>query len=178
MTRTSLTAVLAAVAALVVVLDQVTKSVVRTALAPPHPPIEVIGSLLRFNYTLNEGAAFGMLPGHKLVFVSVTAVVLVGIAVYMWRWRPTRLLTVVALGFVAGGAIGNAIDRLTAGRVTDFIQVPFDFPVFNIADSAIVVGVSLLIWWLLFGPTPVESDELTDEATLQMPPPDGAAAED
>jgi signal peptidase II len=59
---------------------------------------------------------------------------------------------VIALGSVTAGAVGNLIDRATTGLVTDFIQVPFDFPVFNIADMAIVTGVAMLVWWVLFGP--------------------------
>jgi signal peptidase II len=58
----------------------------------------------------------------------------------------------VALGLVTAGAIGNLIDRAMVGWVTDFIQIPLNFPVFNVADSSVVVGVGMLVWWLLFGP--------------------------
>jgi signal peptidase II len=86
------------------------------------------------------------------ILVSVVAVcVIVG---YLIRRRPHKAWLIVALGLVAGGAIGNLIDRAWFGWVTDFIQIPFDFPVFNVADSSVVVGVAMLVWWLLFGPVP------------------------
>jgi lipoprotein signal peptidase len=115
-----------------------------------------------------------MLPGNRYIFVGVSLVVLVGIVAYLWRWKPTRAWTVSALGLVAGGAIGNLIDRVVRGYVTDFVQIPFDFPVFNVADSAIVIGVAMLVWWLVFGPTPDQTAPTTagpdgDGAT---PPPD------
>lgn len=146
-------AVLAAVAAAIVVSDQVTKELVRSRI-PIGTSIPLIGDVLRLTHTRNLGAAFGMLPGHRFVFITVVVLVLVGIGVYTARWRPTRPWIIVALGLVAGGAVGNLVDRVWFGMVTDFIQIPFSFPVFNLADSGIVVGVSMLVWWLLFGPGP------------------------
>jgi signal peptidase II len=113
-----------------------------------------------------------MLPGNSVVFMSVSVLVLVGIAVYWVRVRPRHPLLVFALGLVSAGAAGNLIDRAVSGRVTDFIQIPFDFPVFNLADSAIFVGVGMLVWWVLFGPAehgaasgraPAEDDESSAE---------------
>ncbi len=147
--------VLAIVAVTAVVLDQVTKAVVRATMVRPGASVPVLDGFVRLTYTLNPGAAFGMLPGSGAVFVVVSLLVLVGVIVYAWRWKPTRLWLVVALGLLAGGATGNLIDRVFVGRVTDFIQVPFGFPVFNVADSCIVAGIAMLVWWLLFGPTPV-----------------------
>jgi signal peptidase II len=146
--------VLAAVAAVVVALDQASKASIRSSIPVVGASVPVLGRLVRFTHTRNAGAAFGMLPGNRFVFIGVSVLVLFGIVVYLWRWRPTRPMIVVALGFVAGGALGNLIDRALIGYVTDFIQWPFDFPVFNLADSAIVVGVAMLVWWLLFGPAP------------------------
>jgi signal peptidase II len=146
----------AAVAATVLLVDQLTKLLVRADLSPAGTSVPVIGNLLRLTFTRNEGAAFGMLAGGRALFIPVHIIVLVCIAGYVIRRRPERPWLIVALGLVAGGALGNLVDRAVLGFVTDFIQIPFDFPVFNIADSAIVVGVAMLVWWLLFGPAPVE----------------------
>jgi signal peptidase II len=86
------------------------------------------------------------------MFVTIALLVIAGIAAYWYRVRPRRAVLVVALGLFAGGALGNLVDRVSSGLVTDFIQVPFGFPVFNLADSCISVGVAMLMWWLLFGP--------------------------
>jgi signal peptidase II len=145
-------ATFASLLAIIVALDQVSKYLVRTTMAPPGTSVPLLGHWLRLTYVLNPGAAFGLLPGHGFVFMGVSVLVLAGIGVYLVRVRPTRALLVVALGMVAAGAVGNLIDRATAGLVTDFIQVPFDFPVFNLADSSIFIGVAMLVWWVLFGP--------------------------
>lgn len=145
-------AIIAAVTAVVLLLDQVSKHLARTYLEPGNESIRVVGDLLRLTFTRNEGAAFGMLPGNVVLFIPVHILVVVVIAGYVWHRRPERPWLVVSLGLVAGGALGNLIDRVVFGWVTDFIQVPFDFPIFNIADSAVVVGVGMLVWWLLFGP--------------------------
>jgi len=144
--------VFAAVALGSVLLDQATKYLVRTLMAPPGTSIPLLGHWLRLTYVRNAGAAFGMLPGHGVIFMSVSALVLLGVGIYLVRIRPTHPVLVVALGLVTAGAAGNLIDRATSGLVTDFIQIPFDFPVFNVADSSIFIGVGLLVWWVLFGP--------------------------
>ena len=144
--------VTAAIAAGVVAVDQAAKFAVRAALPTPGASMPVFDDLVRLTFTRNEGAAYGLLPGGRLWFILVSVAAVCVIAGYLIRRRPQRAWLVVALGLVAGGALGNLIDRAWFGWVTDFVQVPFDFPVFNIADSAIVIGVAMLVWWLLFGP--------------------------
>ena len=107
----------------------------------------------------NPGAAFGLLSGQAAAFrvpffLAVTAVALVAIAAVAWRADPSRPWFLAALGLVCGGAVGNLIDRLRWGEVVDFLDVfwkTHHWPAFNVADSAITVGVVLLIAEELFG---------------------------
>lgn len=155
-----------AVGALVIIVDQMTKAWVRTSLAVPGTSVPVVGDVLRFTYVRNLGASFGMMPGYRPLFIAVSIGVLIAIAAFVVRRNPRRPWVVIALGLVAGGAFGNLIDRLLLGWVTDFVQIPFDFPVFNVADSAVVVGVAMLVWWLLFGPAPEQSDPSAVSGTI------------
>lgn len=148
-------------ALVVLVLDIVTKAIVYRTLPLGGPPIEVLGEWLRWTYIHNTGAAFGLFQGNRLVFVavsvvsSVVIVYLVATGRYRDRWTP------VALGLILGGAIGNLIDRLWLGAVIDFIDVgigPHRWPFFNIADSGITIGVTILIARLLFVKEPAESE--------------------
>lgn len=127
----------------------------------PGESIPLLRDVFHLTYVRNEGAAFGLFPGRQSIFMITTAVVLIVIAAYWRRSRPTAWPIVVALGLIAGGSIGNLIDRATLGRVTDFFDFTLiDFPVFNIADSSIVVGVGILIAWLLLVP---EDQHTADE---------------
>jgi signal peptidase II len=142
------------VAVLVVVMDQVSKSLARAQLTIGET-IKLVPGLLNLTMTRNTGAAFGLLSGRQPIFIAVSLVVVAVVLIYLWRQRPSSPLVVIALALVTGGAIGNLIDRLGPGSVTDFFEFGFfDFPVFNIADSAIFIGVGLLILWLLVSPTP------------------------
>jgi signal peptidase II len=160
-------AVAAAIVLAVVILDQATKALVRARM-PLGSSIELMAPLLKLTHVRNSGAAFGMMPGRPTLFIIVSLAVLAGVGLYWWRYRPTRLPVVIALSLVAGGALGNLIDRLTSGRVTDFIEVPY-IPVFNVADPCILAGVSILVWWLLFGPV--------DEPVADEGPAAGVAGE-
>ena len=102
-------------------------------------------------YTCNTGAAFGLLANATLLFVLI-AVVVIGVIVAYFRFLPAnRPWLKLSLGLQLGGALGNLVDRLHQGFVTDFIYVR-SFPVFNVADSCIVVGVMILAYYLLFAP--------------------------
>jgi len=131
------------VVAAVLVLDQVSKAVVRATIDPGEK-IEIV-SFLHLVNTRNDGIAFGALGGSWLVIVLVLAA-LVGIVVVFarnatrrWAWLPTGLLL--------GGALGNVIDRVFEGSVTDFIKFPHR-PQFNVADIAVTLGVISLIFVL------------------------------
>ena len=164
----------ALIAAAAVVLDQLAKVLVRATMAPPGTSIALAGDLLRLTYTRNSGAAFGILPGGAPLFIGVSVGVLVAVIVYAWRWGPDRVWVIVALGLTAGGAAGNLVDRALLGWVTDFIQVPFGFPVFNIADASISVGVGMLVWWLLFGPT-LHGDPVPESGNIRGGHSEGSA---
>lgn len=111
---------------------------------------EILGSLLRFTYWENSGAAFGMLQGATpyLALVSVGCVILAVLIAPKMTGYGTWVL--IALGLVAGGAFGNLIDRVKFGGVTDFISIKFFAPLFNVADTAIVFGAILMGIFFLF----------------------------
>lgn len=141
-------------------IDQVTKAMVRARLNPAES-IELFRDVLYLTHVRNTGAAFGLMPGGRTLFIATSTLVLICIVVYLHRMRPSARWLVVALGLVAAGAAGNLIDRSLTGRVTDFVDFSLiHFPVFNVADSAIVIGVGMLVVWILFGPEPgAEPDE-------------------
>jgi len=136
--------------AVVVLVDQWVKTVVRCALHPTES-IPVIEGFFHITHVRNAGAAFGLMPGQRSLFILTSLLVLVAIALYWWRARPRSLVLALSLGLVSGGAIGNLIDRVVAGRVTDFFDFRV-FPVFNVADMGIVVGAVGLFAWALFAP--------------------------
>lgn len=96
----------------------------------------------------NRGAAFGILEGQQWFFIVITVIVVCGIVWYLNKARKTRKLLPTALALVLGGAVGNFLDRILNGEVVDFLMFNFGsytFPIFNVADSCIVVGVGLII---------------------------------
>jgi signal peptidase II len=110
----------------------------------------VVGDWIQLTYIHNPGAAFGLFPGNRYVLIGVSVVAAVVVLVVGLAAR-TRLRTAVPLGLILGGAVGNLVDRIRLGEVVDFIRVgiPPDnyWPVFNVADSAVTVGVL----WLALG---------------------------
>jgi signal peptidase II len=140
------------IAGLVVVLDQITKALVRPALAL-HESVEVIPGFLDLTRVHNTGAAFGMLnemdfPMKTLVLSLVAFIALAGVAWYAATVPLTDRLARIGVAGVLGGAIGNLIDRATSGYVLDFVDAymgNWHFWAFNIADAAITVGVIFMI---------------------------------
>lgn len=133
------------VAAVVVVVDHFTKLVVEAWLPLNHTwaPFPDLAHLFRITHVSNTGAAFGFFPGGSSIFTVIAVVVALVIVVYNFGLPQGNRILRVALGLQVGGALGNLIDRLRLGHVTDF----FDFgpwPVFNVADMSIVGGVILL----------------------------------
>jgi signal peptidase II len=139
------------VSGIVIILDQATKMIVRAYLpfGASWTPFELI-PFFRFVHWQNTGAAFGMFQGGGLVFGILAAIVTVIIIIYFPQIPDNHVLMRIAIAMQMGGAIGNLIDRIKFGPVTDFIAVG-TFPVFNIADASITVGVAVLLLalWVL-----------------------------
>jgi signal peptidase II len=162
------------IAALVIGLDQFIKWVVIQQLAG-RPPLRLIGDVVDLRYTTNSGGAFSLFTGAP-VFFALTAIVVIGGLVYASS-RTRGLPIAVALGLLLGGAVGNVLDRLLRGdhplrgEVVDFVKIG-PWPLFNLADSCIVVGGILLA--LLLG----RPDRSADQRGERPAPPggDGAAA--
>ncbi|HJP65903.1 MAG TPA: signal peptidase II [Actinomycetota bacterium] len=126
--------------------DRVTKLWAERSLAG-HPPIVLIPKVLQLSYTTNAGGAFGLFGGQPWLFFGATVAVCV--AIVALSARLASRITAVALGLILGGALGNLTDRIihgpaVSGRVTDFIDLHV-WPVFNLADSGIVIGAFLIV---------------------------------
>lgn len=144
------------ISTLLVLADQISKTMVRQTMAL-HESIALLPSL-NLTYTRNPGAAFSLLADADASFrfwffliVSLGAVVM--ILTFLWRVPDGERWTSVALALILGGAVGNLIDRLRFGEVIDFIDVyagPYHWPVFNVADSGITVGMVMLLGHLLW----------------------------
>jgi len=140
------------IALLVVVFDQITKAIVR-AHVPLHDDVTLITGMLDITYVRNTGAAFGMFnaidfPFKAAVIAVVAAAAMVAIAGYAARLAPAQRMARIGLALILGGAVGNLIDRVTFGYVVDFVDVywrTYHFWAFNVADSAITVGVAVMV---------------------------------
>ncbi|HEX7370219.1 MAG TPA: signal peptidase II [Rhodanobacteraceae bacterium] len=148
------------VSALVIAVDQVTKAIVRESLAPYMPHV-VIPHVLNWTLAFNRGAAFSFLAASSgwqaWLFGVLAIVVSIGLAVWLARTPRRDWRTALPVALIIGGALGNLIDRLWHGQVTDFIQFywhAWSYPAFNIADSAITVGAVLLIAFGVFASKP------------------------
>lgn len=136
----------AAVASPVIFVDYITKKAIETYIQP-HEVINVL-PFLRIVNVKNTGAAFGILPNlsnNIFIFLSIVAVILIIIYIL----RTFKRLEVFSLSLVLGGAIGNLIDRVTIGKVIDFIDFfvnKWHWPAFNVADSALSIGIILFLW--------------------------------
>ena len=137
--------------ALIVPLDQLTKWLVETYIEAGSyvAPIAALDGFFRITHARNSGAALGLAQGVPVfVFVGIVCVALVMIASFFRRIEPDDRLSAFSLGLIVSGALGNLIDRLVRGEVVDFLQFNlgiFVFPDFNVADSAIVIGVALML---------------------------------
>jgi signal peptidase II len=132
------------VAAVVVVVDQITKQLALARL--DDGPVDLIHGVLTFRLTYNSGGAFGVMRGLPGVFLAATLAIVA--LILFWTRRIDQRGWIVALGLVVGGGLGNVADRVfrdLGGRVVDFVDLHV-WPVFNVADACIVCGVILVIF--------------------------------
>jgi signal peptidase II len=140
----------------IVIADQITKALVRRAL-DLHESLVVVPDLLNLTRVHNTGAAFGMLnsmefPGKTVLLTIVATIALAGVAWYAASVPPSDRFARIGVASILGGAVGNLIDRATAGYVLDFVDAYYDgwhFWAFNVADAAISIGVVLMIFDLV-----------------------------
>lgn len=167
-------ALLFVIAALVILVDHLTKLFIesRLPLYQSWAPFPEYADYFRFTHVTNTGAAFGLFPGGSAIFAVIATVVAVIIIVYNYQLPGRQPWLRVALGFQLGGAMGNLIDRLRLGHVTDFLDFG-PWPVFNMADASVVTGVIILALLMLFEQPQLDDDSQTlsdgeeDEQTRQ-----------
>ena len=143
----------------IMILDQVTKAIIHHNMRL-HESIVIVEGFFAITYIRNPGAAFGFLAnlsdGFRFYFfttISVGAIIFLGL--FFYKTRPDDYWTLVGISLVGGGAFGNLIDRLRLGEVIDFLDFfigPYHWPAFNVADSAISIGLGLLLLQLFLHP--------------------------
>jgi signal peptidase II len=161
-TRSNL--VLGGLALLIVVLDQWTKALIRQAipLNTSVMPVAWLAPYVQLTHIRNAGAAFGLGQGLGKFFVFAAFVAILLIVLYFRHLAAGSAFLRFALGLQLGGAVGNLIDRLTLGGVTDFVNLGW-FPIFNVADSAITVGTILVGVFALFLDRPQPTEALVPD---------------
>ena len=135
---------------LIVTADQITKHLAVTYLKPLGT-IPIIEGVFSLTYVENHGAAFGILQNQRWFLVILPIIIVAAVVFYLKSHRQDSLLRRISLALILGGALGNLIDRMFPGYVIDMLQATFiEFPVFNVADSAVVCGTILLAFQILF----------------------------
>jgi len=164
-TKNSARAAYVMIALVVVLLDRWTKHLVAQRIRL-YSHIQVIPGFFRLTHTENTGAAFSLFadspsPWKTGMLIAFSAITLVVVAVLLWKNHHAHVITGVGLSLIMGGAVGNLWDRLARGRVIDFLLFyykRYEWPVFNLADSAIVIGAGLLVLEILFHKSSVGED--------------------
>jgi signal peptidase II len=133
---------------LALLLDQLTKIVIRQTMML-HQSISVLGEFVKITYVKNPGIAFGLRVPNNTIFTILSILASIGIAVYLFTHLKEGMAVKASLALILGGAVGNLIDRLLFGEVVDFIDVGLKtlrWPVFNVADSVVVIGMFILLF--------------------------------
>jgi signal peptidase II len=151
------------IAFLVVLLDRATKRLVAKDISL-HDGIQIIPGFFRLTHVENRGAAFGLFADSPTewkvaMLVSFSIIALIIVSAMLWKSTHAMVSTGIGLALILGGAIGNLWDRLLTGRVVDFLLFyvgQYQWPAFNVADSAIVVGAGLLVFEILFVKSPAQ----------------------
>jgi signal peptidase II len=163
MTKNSARAVYLLIALIVVLLDRWTKHIVAQRIAL-YSHIQIIPGFFRLTHTENTGAAFSLFadstaPWKTGMLIAFSVIALLVVAVLLWKNNHAHIATGIGLSLIMGGAVGNLWDRLASGRVVDFLLFyirRYQWPVFNLADSSIVVGAGLLVVEILFAKSHTE----------------------
>ena len=130
------------VAVIVIVCDLITKNFAVTNLTGRSVP--VIQNVFHLTYVENTGAAFGMLKDNNSFFIVVSSAIIAVILYMIHKTKPAGRLAYISTGLITGGAVGNIIDRISRGFVVDFLDFRLiSYPVFNVADCAVVIGAVL-----------------------------------
>mgnify|MGYP001315366467 FL=1 len=146
--------------AIIVIADQISKSIIKYSMHL-YESIPVIPGFFHFTYVVNRGMAFGIdLPIGIGIFSFLSIIISCFLVFILWRERENILLVRIALALVLGGAIGNLIDRILFSGVVDFLDFmigDYHWYIFNIADSAVTVGIILMLWHSVFIKDKVQS---------------------
>ncbi len=140
------------IAGVIVVLDQIIKAIVVHSMQMGSS-INILGSVVRLTRTQNTGAAFGLFKDGRVAFIIISAVASLAIILLRREIAKMRSREQMSFGLILGGAVGNLIDRVRVGAVVDFLDIGVGstrWPAFNVADSAITIGVSILAFYLVF----------------------------
>jgi signal peptidase II len=140
------------IAGVIVVLDQIIKAIVVHSMQMGSS-INILGSVVRLTRTQNSGAAFGLFKDGRVAFIIVSAVASLAIILLRREIAKMRSREQMSFGLILGGAVGNLVDRVRVGAVVDFLDIGVGsarWPAFNVADSAITIGVSILAFYLIF----------------------------
>ncbi|MBR2559205.1 MAG: signal peptidase II [Firmicutes bacterium] len=132
--------------ALVIGADQISKYAVRMALAEGES-LEIIRGFFAVTHFQNDGAAFSSFRGQRQLLIILSAAVVIGALIFLWKNRKDSPLFSVSMALLASGGIGNLIDRVFMGTVTDMLSFSIFPPIFNIADAAVVIGCFLLLFY-------------------------------
>lgn len=153
------------VTAVVIILDHLTKLYIEIwlPLNTSWQPWPEYGDVFQFTHVSNTGAAFGLFPTGSNIFMVVASLVAIIIIVYNYRLPSGHYLFRIALGLQLGGALGNLVDRIRLGHVTDFLDVG-SWPVFNLADTSIVGGVVVLVILMLLESRETAEDDEPEPA--------------
>lgn len=137
---------------IVLILDRITKLWALNILTKV-PEIVILKNIFGFSYLENRGAAFGILQNRVILLVVITFIVIAGVIYYFLRYKPNSRILKISIALILGGAVGNLFDRIFYGYVVDFILVHYRdiyyFPTFNVADVTVVIGTSLLAFYLI-----------------------------
>jgi len=140
------------IAAFIIIADQATKYYAATILIKqPGYTVPIISNILHLTYAENKGAAFSILQNQRWLFITLTIIICIVIIFILITHSSMHILLKISLSLILGGAIGNLIDRIKLGYVIDFIDFRIiNYPIFNLADSAVVIGTILLSYYVVF----------------------------